>query len=107
MFDMSGGSAGTSCTSLSAALRQAVKDPGVGSIVLDIDSPGGDVEGVDELASEIYAARKQKKTPLYPIAFVRPQLTSGGPGIRNCGQPFILDRLDRRVHVARGRLSST
>ena len=64
MFDMSGGSAGTSCTSLSAALRQAVKDPGVGSIVLDIDSPGGDVEGVDELASEIYAARKQKKTPL-------------------------------------------
>ena len=38
-----------------------VDDPGVGSIVLDIDSPGGDVDGVDELASEIYAARKQKK----------------------------------------------
>ena len=29
--------------------------------MLDIDSPGGDVDGVDELAAEIYAARKQKK----------------------------------------------
>ena len=31
------------------------------SIVLDVDSPGGDVDGVDELATEIYNARKQKK----------------------------------------------
>jgi signal peptide peptidase SppA len=29
--------------------------------VLDIDSPGGDVEGVDELATEIYQARKSKR----------------------------------------------
>jgi signal peptide peptidase SppA len=61
MADVSGGSIGTSCTVLSMALQQAMSDPGVGSIVLDIDSPGGDVDGVDELASEIYAARKQKK----------------------------------------------
>ena len=45
---------GTSTNTISAALRQAVDDPGVGSIVLDIDSPGGDVDGIDELASEIY-----------------------------------------------------
>jgi capsid assembly protease len=61
MADISGGSVGTSTNAISAALRQVVDDPGVGSIVLDIDSPGGDVDGVDELASEILAARKQKK----------------------------------------------
>jgi signal peptide peptidase SppA len=59
--DISGGSSGTSTNNLSAALRQAVADPNVRSIVLDIDSPGGDVAGIDELASEIFAARKQKK----------------------------------------------
>jgi signal peptide peptidase SppA len=61
MTDISGGSSGTSCSLISAALQQAVADPGVSQIVLDIDSPGGDVDGVDELASEIYQARKQKK----------------------------------------------
>ena len=60
MADISGGSIGTSTNAISAALRQVVDDPGVGSIVLDIDSPGGDVDGIDELASEIYQARKQK-----------------------------------------------
>jgi capsid assembly protease len=61
LADISGGSIGTSTTSISAALRQVVEDPGVGSIVLDIDSPGGDVSGIDELATEIYQARKQKR----------------------------------------------
>jgi signal peptide peptidase SppA len=61
MYDMSGGSAGTSCSAISTALQAAMADPNVGSIVLDIDSPGGDVDGVDELAAEILQARKQKK----------------------------------------------
>src|ERR1700761_3234998 len=43
MADISGGSIGTSTNSLSAALRQLVSDPKVSSIVLDVDSPGGDV----------------------------------------------------------------
>ena len=51
---------GASIEGITQRIRQAVADPSVGSIVLDIDSPGGDVDGVDELASEIYAARKQK-----------------------------------------------
>ena len=51
---------GATIEGLTQQIRQAVADPSVGSIVLDIDSPGGDVDGVDELASEIYAARKQK-----------------------------------------------
>lgn len=37
--------------------RQALADPEVGSIVIDIDSPGGQVDGVEELATEIYQSR--------------------------------------------------
>lgn len=55
------GPGGTSTQSLTQQLRQAVNDPNVKAIVLDVDSPGGDVDGVDELATEIFNARKQKK----------------------------------------------
>lgn len=51
---------GVSCDMLLDQLRTAVNDPAVGAIVLDVDSPGGDVSGVDELAQEIYNASKQK-----------------------------------------------
>lgn len=44
----------------SQTFRQAVADPNVKAIVLNIDSPGGGVFGVAELADEIYAARSQK-----------------------------------------------
>jgi capsid assembly protease len=51
---------GAAVEDITQQLRQAVNDPGVKAVVLDVDSPGGDVEGIDELASEIYQARKQK-----------------------------------------------
>ena len=54
-------SGGTSIQQLTAAFRQAVNDSEVGTIVLQIDSPGGVVSGVPELADEIFAARGQKK----------------------------------------------
>jgi capsid assembly protease len=41
-------------------VRAAAQDPSVRGIVLDVDSPGGSVYGVTELAAEIRAARKQK-----------------------------------------------
>lgn len=47
-------------------LREALADPEVGAIVLDIDSPGGQVGGVVELADEIYAARGVK--PITAVA---------------------------------------
>lgn len=37
-----------------------VKDPEVGAIVLDVNSPGGQVNGVDEVSSQIHAARGTK-----------------------------------------------
>lgn len=59
--DMSGPAA-TSTLKLLSQFRQAANDPAVTAIVLDVDSPGGTVEGVDELASEIRATRGKKTT---------------------------------------------
>jgi signal peptide peptidase SppA len=49
---------GTTTDSVSLALRQANADETVGAIVLDIDSPGGSVYGVAELAAEIRGSAK-------------------------------------------------
>lgn len=49
-----------------AALRAMLADPEVSSIVLDIDSPGGTIFGVPELATEIRDARGQK--PIVAVA---------------------------------------
>jgi len=57
MSDMSGG---TSTEKFTQWLRAAVADPSVKAIVLDIDSPGGTVDGVPELADEIYKANQSK-----------------------------------------------
>lgn len=58
MTEMSGAA---SVQRLQAQFRTALADPEVGSIVLDIDSPGGQVGGIEEFASEIYQARGQKR----------------------------------------------
>ena len=63
MTDMSGG---TSAESVTRVLREMGSNPDVGSIVLDIDSPGGMVAGIPELAAEIRALREQK--PVYAVA---------------------------------------
>jgi signal peptide peptidase SppA len=49
---------GTSTQAISKSLREAQADDTVGSILLDIDSPGGSVYGVAELAAEIRASSK-------------------------------------------------
>jgi capsid assembly protease len=64
MFDDISG--GTSCEAITKSLRAALADETVGTIVFDIDSPGGTVTGVPELAAEIYAARGKK--PLIAVA---------------------------------------
>lgn len=54
------GPGGTSTQKLTGQFRQALEDGNCKAIVFDVDSPGGSVEGVTELASEIYNARRQK-----------------------------------------------
>ena len=56
----------TSTQVFSKALKAALQDGGVSQILIDIDSPGGSVYGVAELADEILAARKIK--PIVAIA---------------------------------------
>lgn len=63
MSEMSGG---TSTERFAQSFRQAMADPTVGAVLLEVDSPGGGVYGISELADEIYAARGQK--PIVAIA---------------------------------------
>ena len=60
MMDDMSGPGGVSTQQFSRAFRQAMEDPQVGKVIIDVDSPGGNVYGVDELASEIFAARGRK-----------------------------------------------
>jgi signal peptide peptidase SppA len=60
MMDDVSGPGAASTQKFTAALRQALADPSVGAILIDIDSPGGSVYGVEELASEIISSRSTK-----------------------------------------------
>jgi signal peptide peptidase SppA len=61
MGSMDDSSGGTSCERIAAMLDQCVADESIGTIVFDIDSPGGTVTGMAELATRIFAARDTKK----------------------------------------------
>lgn len=60
MVSQISGAGGTSIEKLTAQFRQAVDDTNCKAIVFDVDSPGGSVAGVMELASEIGNARAKK-----------------------------------------------
>jgi len=53
-------SGGVSIEKLTADFNAALEDPSVKSIILKIDSPGGTIDGVFELAEIIYNARDKK-----------------------------------------------
>lgn len=61
MVEFISGPGGTSTELFGRDFDQALADSKIGTIVLDIDSPGGSVSGVPELAQKIYDARGQKK----------------------------------------------
>ena len=60
------GPGGTSVEGFRKTLRAALSADEVGSVVIDIDSPGGSVEGVQELADEILSLRGDK--PIVAVA---------------------------------------
>ncbi len=68
------------------AFRAAVSDPDITSIVLDIDSPGGSVFGLDELSKEIFAARSEKKI----VAVANPFAASAAVYIGASATEFIV-----------------
>jgi signal peptide peptidase SppA len=58
-------SGATSYSIIMADLQAALDDPAVRAVMLNIDSPGGEVNGADELAQAIYAARGVKPIVAY------------------------------------------
>lgn len=64
MLAQSSGAMGTE--QIGSMFRQAMDDPNVGAVVLQIDSPGGGVYGVAELADQIHKARGSK--PIVAVA---------------------------------------
>lgn len=66
MGGMSESSGGISAERIGLMMRQAYADPAVTAIVLDINSPGGTVAGMPELADELLASRGRK--PVVAVA---------------------------------------
>jgi capsid assembly protease len=64
LFTMMSG--GATVDGLRAAFREAMADDTVASVVMEFDSPGGQVDGIEELATEIREARGRK--PIVAIA---------------------------------------
>ena len=58
-------SGATSTEVLATDIQTALDDPGIKSIVLNIDSPGGVASGMNELANLIYQGREKKKIVAY------------------------------------------
>lgn len=61
MMDDISGPGGTSTEMFSKQFKSLLNDDSVGAIVINVDSPGGSVYGVQELADQIFEARSQKK----------------------------------------------
>jgi len=57
MSGMEESSGGTSAEQIGALVDQVAADPGIGTVVFDIDSPGGTVPGIQELAGKIFETR--------------------------------------------------
>jgi len=66
MADDVSGPGSVSTQQFGSALTNLINDDSVGQILIDIDSPGGSVYGVSELADQIIAARTKK--PIVAIA---------------------------------------
>jgi ClpP class serine protease len=58
-------SGATSVQSLARDFTRALNDPSVSAILINTDSPGGEVSGISEFAAMLYAARGQKPISAY------------------------------------------
>lgn len=87
-------SGGTSTEQFGAMFSEAVNSPDIGAIVLDVDSPGGTVEGVEELSARIHAARGTK--PI--VALANPLMASAAY--------WVASAADEVVSAATGRVGS-
>jgi signal peptide peptidase SppA len=66
--------------------RTLMADDEIGTIVIDIDSPGGEVSGIPEAAAEIRAARDQKRI----VAVANPTAASGAYWLGSQAGEFVV-----------------
>jgi signal peptide peptidase SppA len=76
----------TSYEGISAQIRDAVDDPSVQTILLDIDSPGGEATGMFATAQVVAAANRVKPV----IAFVNDMAASAAYGIASAAREIIV-----------------
>ena len=80
-------SGATSTQVLATDIQTALDDPAIKAIVLNIDSPGGEAAGINELAQMIYSARSKK-----PItAYVGGQGASAAYWIASAASQIVID----------------
>lgn len=79
-------SGGTSTEMLGAEVQRALADNSVNSILLDIDSPGGSVSGVQAVSDLIYNARAQKTI----TAYINPCAASGAYWIASASAEIVM-----------------
>jgi len=70
---------------LRAALRQAREDPRVKAVVLEIDSPGGEVTASDEIYNAVVKTRARK-----PVVVYMDTLAASGGYYVSCGGKFLM-----------------
>jgi HK97 family phage major capsid protein len=78
-------SGGTSAENFGRDFMALVKNPDVAAIVLDVDSPGGAVQGVQELAQLIFDARGEKPC----IAVCNPTMASAAYWIASAADEIV------------------
>lgn len=81
-------SGATSTELLAKDFTTALNDPAISTIVLNIDSPGGQAAGMHELTEMIYAARGRKRM----VAYVGDMAASGGYWIASAADEIVIDR---------------
>lgn len=82
---LSSSSGGSTAEDIRKDFRAALADPEVGSIVFDVDSPGGVVDGLPELTAEIMDARGRK--PMTAVA--NTQMASGALWIASAADRIV------------------
>lgn len=85
LSDISGAS---STEQVARDIAQALASDEVNAIILEIDSPGGEAAGVNEVGNIIYSARDKK--PI--VAYVGHQACSGGYWLASACSEVVIDR---------------
>lgn len=80
-------SGATSTQALATDIQTAIDNGNVRSIVLAIDSPGGEANGIHELSELIYAARAKKPV----VAYVGGMAASAGYWIASAADEIVID----------------